>query len=98
MDTLRYKLGNIVETLSEISLDMLYMTEIFLFESDADVHAALRDNFVLYVYIEQMLKFVGGGLVIFYNIVLLGIRLVPSDPVSSFELLEVILHLRSQVT
>ena len=93
------KLGNMVETLHEFSLDLLLLTETWLFESDTDVIlAALPSNYTLIQVPRSSSLTRGGGLALVHKKALSGLKLVPSDPVFSFEVMELVLHMRSQVT
>ena len=97
--SLTNKVGNVVETLSEFNLDMLLLTETWLFESDTNVIlAALPSNYTLIHVPRSSTLTRGGGLAVVHKRALSGIKLVPTDPASSFEVMELVLHMRSQVT
>ena len=96
---MRNKIGHIVEILNEFELDVLCITETWLFETDtAVIQAALPGAYTL-LHVPRSAGASGGGVAVICLGAVSNITLVPLDSmVSSFEVMEVVINLNSRVT
>ena len=96
--SMRNKLVNITELISEHNLDILCLTETWLFDSDMDiVKAALHDNYDIF-HISRPDNGRGGGVAVIYKRGLSSVKLVFGERFASFEHIEVAIHHMSVVT
>ena len=97
--SVRNKVEHIVEILNEFKLDVLCITETWLFETDtAVIQAALPRTYTL-LHVPRSTGSSGGGVAVICHKAVSNITLIPLDlMVSSFEVMEVAINLNSKIT
>ena len=99
--SMRNKLHHIIETLLEFELDILCLTETWLYPSDIDiVRAALPKSFsIAHVPRASAVGTQGGGVALIYTKAISSMRHVTrNSAVSSYELMEVVFTCHQQTT
>ena len=96
--SMRNKIIFIAETLKEFNLDILCITETWLFSSDVGIAmAALPDSYTL-LHIPRSTGMRGGGVGLIYSLALSNLKLITNSNIeaSSFEFMEVTFNLGLQ--
>ena len=96
--SMRNKLDNITELISEHDLDILCVTETWLLICDVDiVKAALHENYDMF-HVSRSDDGRGGGVAVIYRRGLSSVKLMCREHFASFEHIEVLVHHMSVVT
>lgn len=92
-------MATVTETINEYELDILCVTEMWLFESDMNIiQAALPETHAILHVPRSATGSPGGGVAVIYSLSLSSITLVNSDLTVIFEFMEVVTNFHHQIT